>query len=277
MEKNSQDILNEAKKRFKQIMEYTTVRPKFVDEAGDQNQEDPMQTDPNAAPQDPTQAGEDGNMPPIGGDAPAPQDPTQMGEDPQGQEMDMAPQGQDTGMDDGAAQGPEGFNPQVPQDDMSGMDTMPTDGVQPDDEVIDISDLTDSQEETQEDIESIDGKFAEALKQLNSLQSLIKTNDQKINNLKAEIEKRNPTQIEKLSMQTAHSYPFNVTPESFWDEKEKTSNYRTEDDNNGKEQGQYTITKKDLDGAVDWKGIADSLDDFDIMHQTMRNTTGLPI
>jgi hypothetical protein len=92
--------------------------------------------------------------------------------------------------------------------------------------------------------------------------------------LKAEFEKRNPTQVEKLSMQTAKSGPFNVKPEDYWNEKEATSNYSTEPDNNGKGQGQYVITKDDVEGTTDWKSIADSISDDALYHPTLKNTMG---
>jgi len=260
MEQNK-EVLEEAKKRFQQIMEYTTMRSGLVDEAGDDEQQP---ADGQDAPMGPDAMGGAPDMnggAPMGPDAQA--DPNAMGGAP-------AP---DMGADPNAAPaGPEGFAPQVPQDDMMG-GGMPTDGgVQPDDDVIDVSDLTDSQEETEEKIDDLDAKFAKAISAVEKLADMIKSNDEKIEGLAAEFEKRNPTQLEKLSMQTARSYPFNQTPEEYWANKEQTSNYRTEDDNNGKEQGQYVITKNDIDGATDWKSIADSLDDFDPMHQTMRNT-----
>jgi hypothetical protein len=283
MEKQNQEILNEAMSRFQQIMEYTTRRNKYTEEAGEQPQEDPSQMPPEGgAPMDGEAPGGDmgGEMPQDGG---APMDPNGGAPAPGGDMGGEMPQ-------DGGAQGPEGFNPQVPQDGMdAGMSPMdsgaPMDGsippeggeLQPGDDVIDVSDLTDSQEETQEEVDKLDAKFDKVMKYLGQFEELIKSNDDKINDLKAEFERRNPTQVEKLSMQTANSYPFSETPEQYWDNKEKTSNYRTEDDQNGVKQGQYLITKNDVDGTVDWKGIADTLDDFDIMHQTMKNTMGLPM
>ena len=275
MAKTNQEILKEAMDRFQQIMEYTVMRPNFTNEAGEEQQDDPSQAPSNnSALMDPNAGVPDtgGNMPQDGG---APMGPNAETPAPDGG------MGQDA-MQGGETQGPEGFNPQVPQEDMSGNipmdDGMGADGgLQPDDDVIDVSDLTDSQEETQEDVEKLNDKFENVMKYLGKFEELIKSNDEKINDLKAEFEKRNPTQVEKLSMQTARSYPFNTTPEEYWDNKVQTSNYRTDDDNNGKEQGQYVITKNDIDGATDWKTISDSLDDFDFMHQTMKNTMGLPI
>ena len=138
-----------------------------------------------------------------------------------------------------------------------------------DDDVIDISDFTDSQEAMEQDIDKIDGKFAKVMKAIGAFEELLRSNDEKIEDLKAEFERRNPTQVEKLGMQQANSYPFNVTPNEYWKEKEATSNYSMEPDNNGKEQGQYVITADDVNGDVNWKGIYDSLNDDFLYHQTL--------
>ena len=248
MKKENQEILNEAKSRFQQILEYTTRRNKFTEEADDQQQpQEFQQDDMNSAPMDGGQMLMGGGM-----NDGTPIDGSQM--PPQGEQQDQFGNVEN---DNGEAQPPDGFNPQVPQDDMSnipmndGMDS----GIQPEDDVIDVSDLTDSQEETQEDVDKLDAKFDKVMKYLGQFEELIKSNDNKINDLKAEFEKRNPTQVEKLSMQTANSYPFNQTPEEYWQNKEKTSNYSTEDDENGTKQGQYVITKNDIDGTVDWKNL----------------------
>ena len=76
-------------------------------------------------------------------------------------------------------------------------------------------------------------------------------------------------------MNTAKGGPFTVSPEEYWNEKEQTSNYSTEDDDNGKEQGQYVITANDVNGTVDWNSIAKSLDDDFIMHQTLNGALKL--
>ena len=281
-----------AKKRFQQILEFTNYGGNRIDdsnylideEGNDENQDEPAMDDMgNGAP-----AGGDA-MPPQGGGMPASPDAgmDMGGGMPQDGGM-MPPQGGDMsqGMGGGAPQQggnnatPEGFNPQdmgggISQD--MGGDLSQSDfegGVQPDDDVVDVSDLTDAQEETEESVEKLEGKFDKMLQYLGQWEEMIKSNNEKIEDLKAEFERRNPTQVEKLSMQTANSYPFNVTPEQYWAEKEKTSNYRTEDDDNGKEQGQYVITKNDVDGTTDWKGIADSLDDDAIYHPTLKNTMG---
>lgn len=252
--------LEESKKRFQQILEFTYHgRGKHVmGEAGEDQQ------DPNAAP-----------TPDAAGGAPMPGGDPMSGGDPNA----MPPVGgADAG---GAPQTPQGFNPQDMGGDagapMPGGDLTPDDfegGANPDDDVIDVSELTDAQEETEEEVEKFNDKFEQVFRVLGQWEELIKSNNEKIEDLKAEFEKRNPTQVEKLSMQTAKSGPFNVTPEDYWNEKEATSNYSTEPDNNGKGQGQYVITKDDVEGTTDWKSIADSISDDALYHPTLKNTMG---
>jgi hypothetical protein len=210
-----------------------------------------------------------GGMPPMGGGDPNGGGMPPMGGDPMGGD----------GPNGGGQAGPDGFDPQVQDPNMGGgMPPMGGDpigggmpeGPGPDDDVVDISQLTDAQEETKDEISNLDNKFSEIMKHIGSFEELLRQNDQKIEDLKSEFEKRNPTQIEKLGLQTTKSYPFNVTPSDFWKEKEATTNYSTEPDNNGVGQGQYVITKDDVNGAVDWKSISNSMDDDDfIYNQTL--------
>jgi len=244
-------LFEDTKKRFHQILEYTVIG-NTIDEGGEDNSQEEMPQDTNqSTPQDTPAA--DGGM--DGGQM----SPMEGGADQMG--------GQDIGQQEQPASTPEGFSPQddMTQDDFNGRGEQPGEG----DDVVDITDLTDAQKETDKNIENLDNKFGAIMKQLGAFETLIKNNDDKIEDLKAEFERRNPSQIEKMSMNTAKGGPFTVSPEEYWDEKEATSNYRTEDDDNGKEQGQYVITADDVNGAVDWHNIAKSLGDDFIMHQTL--------
>ena len=265
-------VMEDASRRFKQIMEYTMFNKGVLEAGGpdDQPQDGggqmppqgggadmgggmpPMDGGAGAPPAGPDAGGMDGGMPPMDGGAGAPQAGPDAGDAPQG---------------------PEGFDPQMPPQggDISVADFGGGEQPGPDDDVIDVSDITDAQEETQSDIEKLDNKFSQVLKSLGAFEELIRHNDEKIEDLKAEFEKRNPTQIEKLSMQTAKSYPFDQTPADFWKEKEATSNYSTEDDNNGVGQGQYVITANDVNGDTNWKAIADSLNDDDFLYNQTLN------
>lgn len=266
MRKHKKDmILNEGMKRFQQILEYTYTAP--MTEAGEDDEPDDMGQE------------QGGQMPPEGnGDMPdgpdqgqgmPPQEPPMdQGMPPQEPQMGqgMPPQGMDT------QGGPEGFNPQDDAPMEPPMDANGADSMQPDDEVVDVSSLTDAQEDTEKKVDKLDSRFDKVIQAIGKFEELIRQNDEKLDKLKTEFEKRNPTQLEKLSMQTAKSYPFNLNPEGYWKDKEATSNYRVDGDDNGKEQGQYTITANDINGTSNWKEISDSMDDDDWMYnQTLKS------
>ena len=257
MAKNNKLIVETYKKRFAQILEYTMPNSDILGEEGEE-----METPENG------DAMPTGNENMGGEEMGQMDDPNAM--PPQGNEMNMDPNMQEP-MDgtNGGEDVTGGFNPQdasMGGDMMGGSDeNMVQDG----DEVVDITELTDAQEETQEEIEQFDEKFAKALSAIKSLEDLIKSNDSKIDALETELKKRNPTPIEKMNNRAANSYPFNVSPKDYWEEKEKTSNYRIDDDNNGKDQEQYTITVGDISNASDWKSISDSMDDDFLHNQTL--------
>lgn len=249
-------LFEETKKRLQTLLEYTVMPYNGgIDEENQdqdtQNQDTQMQTGGAGMQQDGGVQGGNDQLP-MG-------DPTQ---DVNGME---------------GANTPEGFSPQVGDEqpfdggDISNSDFDGSDVPSSDDDVVDISEFTDSQKETEKDIEKMDKKFAILMKQLGSFEELIRQNDAKIEDLKTEFEKRNPTQIEKLSMHSTKGYPFNTSVDEYWKEKEATSNYSPDDDKNGKEQGQYVITKNDINGSVDWKSISDSLDDDDFMYNQTLN------
>lgn len=272
MAKDANKIMED---RLKTLFEYDpkkgvinefVVLPNTVDEEGEDTEQDPS-TDPNAgAGADPNAASGDPSAMGI--------DPGAMGADPNAMGVDPGAMGADpnavAGAENGGAMPPEGFDPQGADPAMGATDTAGAfDQPGADDDVIDISDFTDSQEKMEGDIDKIDGKFAKVMKAIGAFEELLRSNDEKIEDLKTEFERRNPTQVEKLGMQQANSYPFNVNPNDYWKEKEATSNYSTEPDNNGKEQGQYVITADDVNGDVNWKGIYDSLNDDFLYHQTL--------
>lgn len=269
----------QQKKRFQQIFEYT-VLGKTIDEADKDNGQQPQDVPP-MPPQDGGGMPPQGDaMPPQGGD-PMAQDgggmPPQDGGQPMGPDMGGGQPPMDGG-GQGGPQVPQGLDPQpdITQDDFGGA---APEQPAPEDDVVDITDLTDKQEETQEELEGFNDKFAAVMDKIDKFVDLIKSNDDKIDQLKAEFEKRTPTQLEKLSMHTAKGEPFNVDPSEYWEEKEATSNYRTEDDNNGKDQGQYTITANDITSGNDWRSIASSLnaddDDDIILNQSLAKLLGI--
>ena len=284
---DTEKILKEGMDKFQRLFNYDARvglnETTFLSNGVEEDENDPN-ADPNAAAGDASGADMGGGAPmdpnaASGADmgTGAPMDPNAAPGADAPMDPNAAP---DAGTgDEEAAAPPQGFNPQpAAGGDISAADFDAAGGdmQQPGDEVLDVTELTDKQEDIEKEVSEIGGKFDKVMKALGAFEELVRANNEKIEDLKAEYERRNPTQVEKLSMQTAKSYPFNVTPEEFWKEKEATSNYSTEDDDNGKEQGQYQITANDVAGATDWKAISDSLDDDDFMYnQTLAKVMGL--
>lgn len=276
------EILSEDIKRYQQILEYVNLSG-HLDEVG----EDPN-ADPNAAP-----GGDPAAAPAPGGD------PAAMGGDPNA--MGAAPGG-DPAADPNAAGDPsamgadpaaggeggaEGFDPQVGDD--AGADPMmggapgadmgadpaamedPTAGMEqpgPDDNVIDVDDLTNAQDETNMAVQDLSSKFEKLLGVVDKFEKFIDKNDSEIESLRQELEKRNPTPLEKLDLRTVNdSYPFNVKPNDYWKDKEETSNYRVGGDPM-EVADQYDLHQSDVDNVSNWKEIADSLDDSDLTDLT---------
>lgn len=242
-------MANKDNRMTKSILEYISLDTSLSEQGDDQDIQ--SQGGPDMGMEDP------GMGDPTGG-----QDPG-MG-DPMG--------GQDPGMNqggEGQAAPPEGFAPQGGDQMGSGLPGM--DGgesmegeedftqEQPGDEVIDVDELTDSQEDTEHKIDALSSKFSKLLDKLDAFEEKINGNDRNIEALKSELEKRNPTPVEKMTLRSKNAYPFNVTPDEYWEDKEATSNYSTEDDNNGADDEVYQITKSDVDNISNWPEISKSL------------------
>ena len=271
------EILSEDIKRYQQILEYVSLG-QVMDEEGE---------DPNAMPGGDPNAAAPGGDPNAMGGAPG-GDPNAMGGDPNA--MGGAPGGDPNaaGGDPNAAGGDpnagvEGFDPQADPNAMPGEDpnamggdpnAMPAEdpmgGEQPgpDDNVIEIDDLTNAQEETNQVVMDLNDKFEKLLGVVDKFEKFIDKNDSEIASLKQELEKRNPTPIEKLDLRTVNdSYPFNVKPNDYWKDKEATSNYRVGGDIDDVPE-QYDLHQSDVDNVHNWKEIADSLDDSSLTDLT---------
>lgn len=261
-------VLRENYENFRRLVEYSTLGSNIMAEAGEENQNDPT----NAA--NPSISGDGmadpmaGGDPSMGGgmDAGMGGDPSMMGGAPSGPDA----MGGDPSMDGGEAQPPQGFNPQGGEQEQLGA-TPETDPNQEEEEVIDVDDLTNSQEETEKKIDALSDKFERLIGMLDGFEKQIDSSNERMETLRAEIEKRNPTPVEKMSIRAKNSYPFNITPDEYWKDKEATSNYSPEDDNNGADDPVYQITKDDIDNISDWNSIYKSLDD---KHGSLRDLFG---
>lgn len=255
-------IAEDAAKRFRMLCEYTF---NITEDDGEQEPEVPIDdTQNNMEGMDGT--GEDMNnmMSPEGEN----NNPNMSTNEPNNQDMSNT---------EGGA---PGFNPieggDEPMDDTGNIDD--TEQGQPDDEVIDVDDLTQSQEKTEEKVDNIhvtmEKGFDKLLKIVNRLDKLIDSNTSNMEQIRQEIEKRNPTPIEKLNMRAANdSYPFNISPNDYWKNKEATSNYRIGGENE-EDAKQYTITQGDIDKINDFQRISKELDSSEF-NQNLMNIFGL--
>lgn len=197
----------------------------------------------------------------------------------------------DSNQDSMSAQGGDDMNggESLPPAD-NGMDTMPPsndempfdDNDTPqDDDTIDIDDLTKVQDKLNikqnhigRDLSKVDTRITKLIQTISALLNKVDSNNQEIESLKAEFAKRNPTQTERLNLRSLDSYPFNVRPTDYWENKNQNSNYDIYSDNEEPTTKEYVITNDDVDNPP--SDIADSffkIDDDDI--QTLDKIFGL--
>ena len=270
--------LFEAHKHFMRLSEaYVPTFPEEEIEEAGEDQQDPMGGDPNA--QDPNAMGGD----PNGGMGMA--DPNAMGGDPNAMGGDPNAMGGDPnamggdpngGMQDPNAMGgedPMGGDPNAMGGDPMGGEDPLADGEPTDDgSTIDIDNLTKAQEKLNvkqnnigRDLSKVDSRITTLIDTIKNLQDKLDSNNSELESLKAEFEKRNPTQTEKLNLRSLDSYPFNVKPNEYWAEKAKQGGYEAYSDNSEPTTQEYVITNDDVDNPSE--DIADTffkIDDDDI-------------
>ena len=164
-----------------------------------------------------------------------------------------------------------GMEQPMPQDDGAGIDVGPDLDPNVDDSVLDVEDLTQAQEklnkkqnELGHDLGDVDNRIMALLTAVEKIQGSIDKNNSDIESLKSELEKRVPTQTEKLNMQSLKMYPYNVSPNDYWDKKELDGRYQAQED----DKKPYKVTKEDVDDYSD-NEIEKSFDDE--LHQTMKD------
>ena len=264
--------LFEAHEHFMRLSEayIPTVLPEEeIDEDGEDMQ------DPNAM------GGQDPNA--MGGGG-MPQDPNGMGGQDQNAMGEQDPNAMGGDMNDpmgggGMPQDPNGMDGQDPNamggaDPMADMGMNDPMGEEPEDngETIDIDGLTKAQDKLNvkqnhigRDLSKVDTRIDTLIDTINNLLSKVDSNNSEIESLKAEFEKRNPTQTEKLNLRSLDSYPFNVKPNEYWAEKARQGGYEAYADNDEPTTKEYVITNDDVDNPSD--DIANTffkIDDDDI-------------
>ena len=260
--------LYEAHKHFMSLVEGYIPFEEEVDEAGENQQQDPNAMGGGAGPMmgggDPNAMGGD---PSMGGGMP--QGPDTMGGDPSMGGDPNAMGGADpmAGGDPNAMGAP---------DMMGGTDEPEDDG-----NTIDIAGLTHAEDKLNvkqnqigRDLSKVDSRIMSLIDKIGDLQSALDANNNELESLKAEFEKRNPTQTEKLNLRSLDSYPFNVKPDTYWKQKAAQGGYEAYADNSEPTTKEYVITNNDVDNPS--KDIADTffkLDDDD--NQTLEKLFNL--
>jgi len=213
--------------------------------------------DPNAMGGDPGMGGAPGGDPMGGGD------PNAMGGDPG---MGGAPGGDPMGGPDMGMDDPMGDGSDEEQNDG---DTIDIDGLTKAEDKLNIK-----QNQIGRDMAKVDDRISTLINTIKNLQTALDSNNSELEALKAEFEKRNPTQTEKLNLRSLDSYPFNVKPTDYWADKAAQGGYEAISDNDKPTTKEYVITNDDVDNPT--KDIADTffkIDDDDI--QTLDKLFGL--
>lgn len=263
--------LYEAHKQFMRLCEWSYV-PQTLEEEGEDEE----------MPQDGgqmTDASMDGGAP-MGGDPNAtPQDSgMEQGQDPMGDGTDMSG---DAMPQDGNTEPISGDMDSAPMDDTMAPMGDPMGGE--DETVIDVDDITNAQEKMNDkvnvvgqDLGKVDSKIEALLQTLSKMETMINNNNQEIANFKAEFEKRNPTQTEKLNLRSLDSYPFNVNPKDYWAQKgaDPNSNYSGFSNNGEPTTQEYIITNNDVDDFSE-RDMENSFDIADDLQQDIKKIFGL--
>jgi hypothetical protein len=174
------------------------------------------------------------------------------------------------------------LNPYTPSNPYTQKDiTITADFQQDDGDTIDIDGLTKAEDKLNvkqnqigRDLSKVDDRIMTLIDTIGKLQSALDNNNSELESLKAEFEKRNPTQTEKLNLRSLDSYPFNVKPTDYWADKAKQGGYEAYSDNGEPTTKEYVITNDDVDNPA--KDIADTffkIEDDDI--QTLDKLFGL--
>lgn len=175
------------------------------------------------------------------------ENPQNDGGIPQNNDLNNPPEGGDMPQDDSMQNSPMNTDMPSPMEDDN----------QDDGEEIDVTDLTDAQEKLNKKLNIVgkelsnnDNTIDKLMQSLNKIENIIDSNNKKIADLKQEIQKRNPTPLEKMDLRSIEtSGPYNIRPNDYWDNKiSQDNNYAAFDENNpNSKEKEYVITASDVD------------------------------
>lgn len=111
---------------------------------------------------------------------------------------------------------------------------------------VDVTDIIDKTEETKTSVDGVSTKMDDLMTKLSDLETQVSGMDNvitKIDDLEKEIERRNPTPVERLEMRSMDSFPYSVKLTDFWKDKEGYD--ATE------EEEEFTLTQSDVENFDD--------------------------
>lgn len=107
---------------------------------------------------------------------------------------------------------------------------------------VDVTDIVNKTEETKTSVDGVSTKMDELMSKLSELESQVSGMDNvinKIDNLEKEIERRNPTPVERLEMRSMDSFPYSVKLTDFWKDRDGYETKEVEEE--------FTLTQSDVD------------------------------
>jgi len=226
---NKKDLLKEELERHMQLLEYTFYMPETDDE-DDEGIENLLLGAEKLYEQDPVPGEEDPFATPEGGEEVVDDVPT-----PEGEEVidDTTIEEPVTDVDPFASdEGGLEVEDEFADEEIGGGESVE----------VDVTDIVDKAEETRNEIEGLTSKMEELLGNFDQLSDQVTDMDQvitKIEDLEKEIEKRNPTPVERLEMRSLDSFPYSIKLTDYWADKEGYDN--------GEEEKDYTLTQQDVD------------------------------
>jgi len=232
------DFLNEERLRFKQLNEYNFYMPENY---GDMDSDDTLiiDEDDDLEQQNELPLGNDDDSQTNG-----PSDDSQI------------PNAEEPAEDEGE------FNFDEPDADASAeepaAEPLPEPAPAEDEVELDVSDLVQGTEEAKNSADKANQQLAMLINKFSELTAGLGKMDSisaKIENLEKEIERRNPTEVEKLEMRSLSSYPYNLKLTDFWEDKKGQYDVMDKASDN-----EYTLTQDMVDGEYNPNEIKDSFD-----------------
>lgn len=236
---SKKNLLSEDLKRYRQLLEYTFYVPE-EDDPKDVNGD--LLLDDMLTEQDPAGDEEGGEEDPffdVGGEEGGEETPEEgvetdetENEDPFGDVEGETEAGADTEGETDPFGDTEVEDEFATEEPLGGEDTVE----------VDVTDIVDKTEETKTSVDGVSTKMDDLLAKLSELESQVSGMDNvinKIDDLEKEIERRNPTPVERLEMRSMDSFPYSVKLTDYWKDKEGYD--ATE------EEEEFTLTQSDVD------------------------------